>query len=163
MRSANWKDAVELIGIAAIVASLIFVGLELRQSQRIALVESAVNRSALNAEVDNAIIENIEIWRKGNSGEELTPSEVDIYRELFENYTGQQWLRWFSNSQLDFDPRVAIADLAAYLSENPGALREWQRIQDRFSKQRRANNPKFEDPFAAAVDELITQEGVPDN
>ncbi len=32
MKITNWKDNAELIGIAAIVASLIFVGLELRQS-----------------------------------------------------------------------------------------------------------------------------------
>jgi hypothetical protein len=35
--SKNWKDLAELVGIAAIVASLIFVGLEMRQSQQIAL------------------------------------------------------------------------------------------------------------------------------
>ena len=33
----DWKSYAELIGVAAIVASLIFVGLELRQSQQIAL------------------------------------------------------------------------------------------------------------------------------
>ncbi len=37
LKSIDWKTYAELIGVAAIVASLIFVGLELRQSQRIAL------------------------------------------------------------------------------------------------------------------------------
>ena len=37
MKSLDWKTYAELIGVAAIVPSLIFVGLELRQSQRIAL------------------------------------------------------------------------------------------------------------------------------
>jgi len=37
MKRADWKDTAELVGIAAIVASLIFVGLELRQSQQIAI------------------------------------------------------------------------------------------------------------------------------
>ena len=36
MKTSNWKDTLELIGIAAIVASLMFVGLQLRQDQRIA-------------------------------------------------------------------------------------------------------------------------------
>ena len=31
MKSTNWKDVAELIGIAAIVASLVFVGLQMRQ------------------------------------------------------------------------------------------------------------------------------------
>ena len=36
MATNNWKDTAELIGIAAIVASLIFVGLQMRQTQVIA-------------------------------------------------------------------------------------------------------------------------------
>ena len=35
----NWKQTAELVGIAAIVASLIFVGLEMRQDQNIARAE----------------------------------------------------------------------------------------------------------------------------
>ena len=37
MKFAEWKEIVELIGIVAIVASLLFVGLQLKQSQEIAL------------------------------------------------------------------------------------------------------------------------------
>ena len=37
MQKTSWKDTAELIGIMAIVASLVFVGLELRQSQQIAI------------------------------------------------------------------------------------------------------------------------------
>ena len=31
MTNTNWKDVAELVGIAAIVASLVFVGLQMRQ------------------------------------------------------------------------------------------------------------------------------------
>jgi len=37
MKTTNWKDIAEVIGIAAIVASLIFVGLQMKQSQDIAV------------------------------------------------------------------------------------------------------------------------------
>ena len=37
MQNMNWKDLTEFVGIAAIVASLIFVGLQMKQSQAIAL------------------------------------------------------------------------------------------------------------------------------
>jgi hypothetical protein len=37
MKVADWKDVAELVGIAAIVASLLFVGLQLKQSHEIAL------------------------------------------------------------------------------------------------------------------------------
>ena len=37
LKPVDWRVSAELVGLAAIVASLIFVGLELRQSQQIAL------------------------------------------------------------------------------------------------------------------------------
>lgn len=39
MKFGNWKDALEAIGLVAIVASLIFVGVQLRQDQVIARSE----------------------------------------------------------------------------------------------------------------------------
>ena len=48
MKQTNWKDIAELIGIAAIVASLVFVGLELRQTQS-ALIASTYQARAFDA------------------------------------------------------------------------------------------------------------------
>ncbi len=48
MKTSNWKDIAELIGIAAIVASLVFVGLELRQTQT-SLVASTYQARAFDA------------------------------------------------------------------------------------------------------------------
>ena len=39
MKSTNWKDVAELVGIVAIVASLVFVGLEMRQDHTVARSE----------------------------------------------------------------------------------------------------------------------------
>jgi hypothetical protein len=36
MKFANWRDSLELVGIAAIIVSLVFVGYELKQSTAIA-------------------------------------------------------------------------------------------------------------------------------
>lgn len=33
MQSTNWKDIAELVGIAVIVASLVFVGMQMRQDR----------------------------------------------------------------------------------------------------------------------------------
>jgi len=33
MNPVNWKDIAELIGVAAIIGSLVFVGLQMRQQQ----------------------------------------------------------------------------------------------------------------------------------
>ena len=39
MKSAHWKDIAELIGLAAIVASLVFVGMQMRQDRVLARSE----------------------------------------------------------------------------------------------------------------------------
>lgn len=50
MKTENWKDTVELVGIFAVVASLVFVGVEVRQN-------SVATRSATNAAVKDAFSE----------------------------------------------------------------------------------------------------------
>ena len=45
MKSSNWKAVAEFVGIAAIVASLIFVGLQLKQSQEIAIAAQYQERA----------------------------------------------------------------------------------------------------------------------
>ena len=45
MAIKSWKDTAELIGIAAIVASLIFVGLQMQQSQEIAIADQYQDRA----------------------------------------------------------------------------------------------------------------------
>ena len=51
MPSRNWREIAELIGIGAIVASLIFVGLQLQQSQEIAV--GAQYQERAHAQIEN--------------------------------------------------------------------------------------------------------------
>lgn len=52
MTSHNWKDTAELVGLAAIVAGLIFVYAELRQTSTIARVEMSNEANLIFAELD---------------------------------------------------------------------------------------------------------------
>ena len=51
MKSTNWKHIAELVGIAAIVASLVFVGLQMRQSREIALSQSYQSRADMSVDM----------------------------------------------------------------------------------------------------------------
>jgi hypothetical protein len=64
MQLASWKDAVEIAGISAIVGSLIFVGLQLKQSQEIAIASQYHERAALAVENFNGQLESgdLRIW-----------------------------------------------------------------------------------------------------
>ena len=71
MRKTAWKDTAELIGISAIVASLVFVGMQMKQSQDIALSQASQARTAMSIETLISTTENpnyISAVAKGRSG-----------------------------------------------------------------------------------------------
>ena len=57
MKKTDWKDIAELIGIAAIVASLVFVGVQLRQEQLIARTEMASVSAEIKLQINDKISE----------------------------------------------------------------------------------------------------------
>ena len=85
MKSLSWKSLAELAGMAAIVGSLIFVGLQIRQEQVIALSELNLSLLASQIELNNSISDNADIWVRGNAGEELSQAERIIYESLSDN------------------------------------------------------------------------------
>ena len=60
MKHYDWKSIAELVGIAAIVASLVFVGLQLKQSQEIAIADQYQNRSDAALEYFTAMTQSDE-------------------------------------------------------------------------------------------------------
>ena len=80
MKKSDWKDTAELIGIAAIVASLIFVGMQMKQSQDIALSQASQSRTAMSLSTLISTAENphfLSAVAKGRTGarDELTIEE----------------------------------------------------------------------------------------
>ena len=75
MNSTNWKDIAELVGIASIVASLVFVGMQMRQDQEIAIVETRGDATAAMIGMADSLKGNGEIWKIGLHGSPLTDAE----------------------------------------------------------------------------------------
>ena len=93
MNSTNWKDIAELVGIAAIVASLVFVGLELRQSHQIAIAAEYQERATSVIDQYNAQIQSdAALSVVGQPLYEAVKSAdfPDEYRHLYEGYTVEQ-------------------------------------------------------------------------
>lgn len=80
MKSTNWKDIAELVGITAIVASLIFVGLQMKQSQDIAIASTGQARTAIAVEFITTMTSDLVIrsaltkQRQGDS-DSMSPEE----------------------------------------------------------------------------------------
>jgi hypothetical protein len=124
MNSEKTRLVVEIIGIVSIVASLLFVGLQMRQTYEIALVTLTQMRSDASRELAVAQIGSeplLAIDAKIEAGEDLTPYETMtqsllpfIFFNHFENshflytegyLTGEQWqsdlvaIRYFTKAQ----------------------------------------------------------------
>jgi hypothetical protein len=142
MRSASWHDIAELVGMAAIVASLVFVGLQMQQAQKIARSEMNATTLANAMEESNAIIAHADIWVRGTAGEELTSVEEVIFSRLVRNAND---LAYFSVQQqrllgLDQNSELDIATYAGFLYENPGARRAWRTREAELQRYRGVAN-----------------------
>jgi len=124
--SRNWKDVVEIVGIAAIIASLIFVGLQLRQEQQIAISEIEQADEGSSTRIDLAIVENADLWLKANNGEILTGRESLIMNRLVAAMYRRARLEAIMRKNLGQFGPVPIIDFAIELHENPGARSIWE-------------------------------------
>ncbi len=132
MKTRDWKDAAELVGIAAIVASLIFVGMQMKQAQEIANADRRMMLVANKIEVNNAIIENADIWARGLSGQGLSTTEAVIFENLIVNLNSFVHFNW--RAAHDVGSGIGATGTVAYFSvllyENPGARRAWESKHD---------------------------------
>jgi len=126
MRERNWKDIAELVGISAIVLSLVFVGMQMKQSQQLAWAGSVLTMRANVIEERSLQAEHIDVWIRGNAGEELNVRDYEIYKILFSNRQSGEFFNWIAIGQLDTQNEgVAPQMLARFLYQNPGARAEW--------------------------------------
>ena len=122
----RWKTIAEFAGITGIIGSLLFVGLQLRQEHRVALVELALNGTESYYEQRNGTIENAAVWVKGNAGvDELSPAETAIYNALIRKRFTLAYWNSYAARQLGEPRAIGIHDFAAFLHQNPGARRTW--------------------------------------
>ncbi len=121
MKLSHWKDTAELIGIAAIVASLIFVGLQLRQDRQFALSEYAADFNDTMIQYSSVIRENREIWLRGLEGSDLSLED----QVVFESVAFAVWQKFsgiYRQSQALYQTggEMAARQLAGELYTYPG-------------------------------------------
>jgi hypothetical protein len=155
LNKSNWRETAELIGIASIVASLIFVGLELRQSQIVAVQEAMDTRAGWFMANRASVNDHADIWLKGNSGAELTAVESVIYANLVRDLHTNNSFTFSRERRLGFDGyEYAAHELAWFLHQNPPAREQWEMYIDNRQQMREMLMPRSEfgsNNFAAVV------------
>jgi hypothetical protein len=127
LRDRNWKEVVELVGIAAIVASLVFVGLQLRQEEKVAVAQTVQAFSQANADLRISALEHAELLAKGNRGEDLSDGEWIILQELLQIREGHMVMQGAAYRILGREFDTLPLRFAAFLHRNPAARTAWER------------------------------------
>jgi hypothetical protein len=131
LKSTNWKDIAELIGIAAIVVSLVFVGIQLRQEQEIAIVETRGDSTAAMTGFADILKGNGDIWIKGLDGSPMTDGERVEFLALVEVVESQLFTQWIRRSRIGPTSPDGLARGYAYaLYSHPGLRLAWEKNRD---------------------------------
>ena len=122
MDSAKLNDWLQVIAIFALVASLIFVGLQMKQTQEIGQGEAAAYYLENINLFRNTIIENAEVWRNGCMDEELSDGDQTRFAQMFNEYVSTTFWYWIATEVGVFglDSDFATNAFAANIHRYPG-------------------------------------------
>ena len=156
MNKSNWRDIAELVGIAAIVASLIFVGMQMRQSQVIAIAETYMSILPSEIEVRSAVNEHADLWHKANNGGDLTGAESVIFRNLVANLSSQTHRSMNQLRRLGHTgaARNQVHNFASFLFQNPAARRVWEAQQEIWTRHSALLQDRVSDYRGMVLDDL---------
>lgn len=94
MKFEKFNEVAELVGIVAIVASLVFVGLQLRQSDNSAQAEMSQGQVAVNIELHALVAEHSDVWLRACAGEELSQPERLIANSIYSVWAANNFISW---------------------------------------------------------------------
>ena len=125
------RETAEMIGIVAIVASLIFVGLEMQQTQEIALTQNYIASMEQANEVLSEVNANSELWARANQGASLDEAEQLVLSNGVGAYSSVYFFNWLQSQVLYGGDAglVQAYEFAHWLKLNPAARAAWE-LQD---------------------------------
>jgi hypothetical protein len=140
----RFNEIAELVGIVAIVASLVFVGMQLRQSQLIALAEAEGVFAIASIEMASLIGDNSEVWKKGIANEKLDAIEGPVFESIVAALSDRAWSTQNQFRLLgdDANAESVVHEFAAFLHARPGARRVWTEREEELERIRRALDPE---------------------
>ena len=104
-----------------IMASLVFVGIQLKQTDEIASVEGQDNAVQRHYDMLSLMTEYAEVWQRGCSGEELSPTERVQFAKIFTVYGNNNFAGWrrlelssYRDSNSDFNINAFAANVHRY-------------------------------------------------
>ena len=118
MDTAKLNDWMQIVGIFALVASLIFVGMQIRQEHQISMAQAYQGRATVSAEVAVELASNalaLSAHRKAAEGniDAVTPPEFDAAR-----WVQIAWFNIFDNTHYQYVNGYVSEDLWNMIRRN---------------------------------------------
>ena len=123
MDSKKVNDWLQISGMFGIIASLIFVGLQVKQADEIASMESLDRGAEQRRDLFTLITENADVWQRGCVGEELSTSDHVVFMNIYRVYLNSNyasWKRYKIDSASGADPQFLPDAYAANIHRFPG-------------------------------------------
>jgi hypothetical protein len=167
MNSSKLRDWLELVGMVGIVVSLVFVGLQLRQSEAAAQIELSESTATRGVELSTLMTENTDVWLRACAGEELTTQEQAIANHIFFRYfqgNFNSWVRYETTGVGALESSFLVDAFAANIHRYPGfrgILFSWTAWAE---KGARVNSPlvaRYTEEITRRLSELEQEEPSP--
>ena len=156
MDSEKLNDWLQVVGIFALVASLIFVGLQMRQAQEISMSQTYQSRTAATVEWNSAFAANpaaLSGYRKAYAGkeDEITTQEYDALRRTM---SGMYFL--YDNAHYQYQAGFVSNEFWAMTREGLKRNMEIPAIRDIFLDYSDGRGrPEFRSLVKELVDETV--------
>ena len=146
MKKVSLDVWIQSIGMSSVVAGLIFVGLEMRQSQQIALAaqqqaRAALNVSHLNSFTESGIDQQLVFWEE-NFNYELSKKEIAFRNQLHSI--------WFLYENDYYQYRQGLMDESTWSAKLVGIQTIYDKCRGRVIYNQRA--PMFAEEFRTIID-----------
>ncbi len=153
----NWVQGLGLLGV---IGSLVFVGMQLKQSEELAEVGLGESSVTWGIELSALISDNADVWHRACLGEELSPQERVIAGNIYWRYSQgnlNTWVRLETTGVGSYDSSFVSNAYAANIHRYPGFREMAESWQDWTILGLSVDNPlvtKFGEEILARVSEL---------
>ena len=152
MENENVSNWLQIFGFAGLIASLIFVGLELRQSREIAIADVYQQRAAMLIDVHSITLSSellFAAYNKAMTGEQLTPGDMILMSTgltpIFTYWENNHFQ--YLTGLLSTEQWIASRNAMAAVLKRPDVLVWWETERREMRKS-----------FADIVDEVIAEQ-----
>jgi len=162
LKHRNIREIAELLGIAAIVASLVFVGLQLRQSDQMAKAEIEATYGMMSIEIAALISDHSDVWSRGNAQEELNAADAVVFENLVIAVNDSYYSNFRQTWQIEGEESAIeyLHDFSGFLYRHPGVRQVWSKREAYLQRYRVALSSNIEetslyiDTILSSLDEL---------